>query len=668
MPAGKQPLQSERDPQEEGVKRKQARKRKHVEGDIGHLQKQMQGMQETLNTLLEAQQWTAEPQDLELPLLKRSCRHPDELSVTASGVFGRDENAGPSDPEDISESEMGDSASETSETTSLDPSDKAVISRAAEPRRQIWLSQANLLDQDCMAVTAAPLVPGEVFGPPAEAALEQSRRTRELTRSVVRAPVNRGLRTSAGNSNWARAESSSQAFVGHRRAAAQGVSTRPSQGARQSFRRSRQAESSSTRPTYCQLPGRLDNLLSYRAAGQEQHKDGLSPLAQIGTDTEQQKELSHSHKGSDIPRLDFEFEYNESIFDSTEAVSVEGVPVRVPQKGACYSDVGSETAWPNGGSQSGGAIRFASHAPITAMAGKVQSKSMNGQRMIPRDQDCLPAVKWWLSTPGLKEGVKLGPQCSRETITTDASQAGWGAVWRGNPVQGKWDAPWIGVHINLLELEAVFRALIHFLPQLQEKQVIIRSDSTSVVSYINHQGGVRSISLHRKAQDLLLWAHARGVSLRAVHLPGEDNVAADLLSRGGPRPGEWRLHPAVVQAIWLRFGKAKVDLFATQETTHCPLWYSMVGPRGPLGVDALANEWPPVLLYAFPPFPLLPAVIAKVRYAKAKVLLVAPDWPQQSWMPDLIALLKGSPWHLPVRRDMLSQARGQISHPNPGKY
>ncbi len=37
--------------------------------------------------------------------------------------------------------------------------------------RQVWLSQANLLDQDCMAVIAAPLVPGEVFGPPAEAAL-----------------------------------------------------------------------------------------------------------------------------------------------------------------------------------------------------------------------------------------------------------------------------------------------------------------------------------------------------------------------------------------------------------------------------------------------------------------------------------------------------------------
>ncbi len=427
--------------------------------------------------------------------------------------------------------------------------------------------------------------------------------------------------------------------------------------------------SSSPGPTYCQLPGRLGNLLSYRAAGQEQHKGGPNPLAEIGVDSEQQEELSHTHKDSDIPRLEFEFDYNESVSDSTEAVSVEGVPVRVPQKGASYSEVGSETACLMAAASQVVPLGLLHMRPLQRWLAKYKvSPYENGQRLIPRDLDCLPAVKWWLSTPGLKEGVKLGPLCSRETITTDASQAGWGAVWRGNPVQGKWDASWIGEHINLLELEAVFRALIHFLPQLQEKQVIVRSDSTTVVSYINHQGGVRSVSLHRKARDLLLWAHARGVSLRAVHLPGEDNVAAYLLSRGDPRPGEWRLHPALIQAIWLRFGKAKVDLFATQENTHCPLWYSMVGPRGPLGVDALANKWPPVLLYAFPPFPLLPAVLAKVRILKAKVLLVTPDWPQQSWMPDLIALLRGSPWCLPVRQDMLSQAQGQISLPNSGKY
>ncbi len=148
MPAGKEPLRSERDPQEEGVRRKQARKRKHVEGDMGQLQKQMQGMQETLNTLFEAQQWAAEPQDLGLPLSKRPSRHPDELSVAASGVFGRDENDVPSEQEDISESEMGDSASEAYEAIALDPSDKAVVSRAAEHAK--LPSQAASTSPQCL--------------------------------------------------------------------------------------------------------------------------------------------------------------------------------------------------------------------------------------------------------------------------------------------------------------------------------------------------------------------------------------------------------------------------------------------------------------------------------------------------------------------------------------
>ncbi|KAL0202363.1 hypothetical protein M9458_000381, partial [Cirrhinus mrigala] len=208
----------------------------------------------------------------------------------------------------------------------------------------------------------------------------------------------------------------------------------------------------------------------------EQHKDGPSPLAEIGADTEQQKELSHSHKGSDIPRLDFELEYNESISDSTEAVNFlkkEQVTVMLGRRLLGLMAAASQVV----------PLGSLHMRPLQRWLAKYKASPYeNGQRMIPRDQDCLPAVKWWLSTPGLKEGVK-------ETITTDASQAGWGAVWRGNPVQGKWDAPWIGVHVNLLELEAVFRALIHFLPQLQEKQVIVRSDSTSVVSYINHQGG-----------------------------------------------------------------------------------------------------------------------------------------------------------------------------------
>ncbi|KAL0190873.1 hypothetical protein M9458_013571, partial [Cirrhinus mrigala] len=38
------------------------------------------------------------------------------------------------------------------------------------------------------------------------------------------------------------------------------------------------------------------------------------------------------------------------------------------------------------------------------------------------------------------------------------------------------------------------------------------------------------------------------------------------------------------------------------------------------------------------------------------LLLVAPYWPGRVWFSDLISLLDGSPWEIPVRRDLLSQA------------
>ncbi|KAK9981750.1 hypothetical protein ABG768_001274 [Culter alburnus] len=369
--AGQVQYQPEQDLQEEGVRRKQSLKRKHVEVD--HLQRQMQGMQETLDNLLQAQQRPLGPLGPGELTHGQPCRHPDELSVIASGVFGREDNAMPSDQEDFSDSEMGDDSSQSSDPVPLDPSDKAVIARAAQranltpqaastsssvfdrgsqrrkieglpilpdfitelhsswkapsftalPRtqlgnlagaaayglasapqigptfamlagataragrdathpskhsktfqrmdmlirgtsahaqalgqsmasvvqacRQVWLSQANLLDQDCMAVVAAPLVPGEVFGAPSEAALEQSRRTRELTRSVRRAPAIRGPRITTGGSSWTRPESLNQAYPSQHRPAAQGALAGPSQGVRQSFRRGRQAETSITR-------------------------------------------------------------------------------------------------------------------------------------------------------------------------------------------------------------------------------------------------------------------------------------------------------------------------------------------------------------------------------------------------------------------------------------
>ncbi len=115
---------------------------------------------------------------------------------------------------------------------------------------------------------------------------------------------------------------------------------------------------------------------------------------------------------------------------------------------------------------------------------------------------------------------------------------GWGAVFEGRPASGEWKEEFLFWHINCLELRAVFLALKYFLPVLGEHHVIVRTDNMAVVSHINRQGGSRSRTLDRLALHLLLWSQDKFLSLRAVHVPGVLNLAADFLSRQKLKPGE----------------------------------------------------------------------------------------------------------------------------------
>ncbi|MGL5830430.1 MAG: hypothetical protein ACRC0L_12805, partial [Angustibacter sp.] len=62
----------------------------------------------------------------------------------------------------------------------------------------------------------------------------------------------------------------------------------------------------------------------------------------------------------------------------------------------------------------------------------------------------------------------------------------------------------------------MFLALRQFLPLLRDRHVLVRTDNTATVAYINKQGGLRSRRMSQLARHLLLWSHTRFKSLRAV--------------------------------------------------------------------------------------------------------------------------------------------------------
>ncbi len=136
------------------------------------------------------------------------------------------------------------------------------------------------------------------------------------------------------------------------------------------------------------------------------------------------------------------------------------------------------------------------------------------------------------------------------------------------------------------------------------------------------------------------------------------NQGASMLSRNNFSSEERMLHPLAVQKIWEVFGRARVDLFASKDNSHCPIFFTR-------STDTLTHEWPNLPLYAFPPVALIPQVLRRVREQWHKLLLTAPLWRNQPWVSELFQLLIAAPWLIPLRRDLLSQANGTIWHPQP---
>ena len=133
------------------------------------------------------------------------------------------------------------------------------------------------------------------------------------------------------------------------------------------------------------------------------------------------------------------------------------------------------------------------------------------------------------------------------------------------------------MHINLLEMKALFLGLQAFQEVVVGHHVTAMCDNSTVVVYVNKQGGTVSRSLCFLTSRLLRWTESFDVHLDARYLPGESNVLADVLSRRGQVVGtEWSLHPQVARALLRAWGNPSIDLFATCLNAKLPLYCSLV--------------------------------------------------------------------------------------------
>ena len=147
-----------------------------------------------------------------------------------------------------------------------------------------------------------------------------------------------------------------------------------------------------------------------------------------------------------------------------------------------------------------------------------------------------------------------------------------------------------------------------------------RSSRDSDVRQLDGRGvrqqarGTVSRALCLLTSRLLRWTESFDVHLDARYLPGQANVLADVLSRRGQVVGtEWSLHPQVARSLLRVWGNLSIDLFATCLNAKLPLYCSLVPDSQAVFKDAFRHPWDDLDLYAFPPFPLVGRVIARVR-------------------------------------------------------
>ena len=157
--------------------------------------------------------------------------------------------------------------------------------------------------------------------------------------------------------------------------------------------------------------------------------------------------------------------------------------------------------------------------------------------------------------------------------------------------QGLWSSQEMALHINLLEMRAVFLSLQQLLPHILNKTILVRSDNTTVCSYITKLGGTKSPPLCQEVTRLLDWCWTHGIHLTSLHIPGDSNFLADVLSRQDIDHREWSLHQRVVNCLFKMWDTPVVDLFASIHNKKIQNFCSLLPCQHAVVQDAFTLNW-----------------------------------------------------------------------------
>lgn len=134
----------------------------------------------------------------------------------------------------------------------------------------------------------------------------------------------------------------------------------------------------------------------------------------------------------------------------------------------------------------------------------VHAKQAQSGQTILLPHRALTSLSWWENreTVCVEFPFILPPSTKR--LITDAPLLEWGALLDEHIAQGTWTHQESQLHVNLLELHAVYKACKKFLPFIWTFHIQVMSENMTTVYYFNKQGGESSPPLCIEAVNLEL--------------------------------------------------------------------------------------------------------------------------------------------------------------------
>ena len=211
--------------------------------------------------------------------------------------------------------------------------------------------------------------------------------------------------------------------------------------------------------------------------------------------------------------------------------------------------------------------------------------------LLPGTEAIAAHLDWWQNPSKVMKGAGLHPKTTVSNFLQMPQRRLWPSL-RSSSTQGLWSDRKKKATHERPRIEGGLPGPSKLQGPVPEPTVLVTTDNSTVVAYLNKQGGTHSAEICALLWKIMTWFHHYHITLKARHIPGCLNVMADILSRSNQgQSTEWSLHPQVFKQLCQMWFTPHVDLFTTHLNHNLPLYVSPVPNPNAWDIDALNINW-----------------------------------------------------------------------------